>query len=49
MSEAALRSLELAREKALERQQTCAFCGKDCQNADHLFMHIVLRHPKEEK
>jgi len=48
MSQAAYEALEKVRQELLERQQVCAYCDKVCKNADHLFIHIVLRHKSHE-
>jgi hypothetical protein len=31
-------------QKLLEEQRVCAWCLKRCENADHLFAHIIMRH-----
>jgi hypothetical protein len=38
--------LQKARLAALEAQRVCSRCGQECDNADHLYVHIVLRHMK---
>jgi len=44
VSQKAYDELEKIRREALEKQQVCSYCGKTCANADHLFLHILLRH-----
>lgn len=45
MSQKAHDELQRIREEALHRQVLCAWCGKLCKHADHLFIHILLNHP----
>lgn len=43
-------SLAAVRKAVLEQQafqRVCAWCGKDCQDADWLYFHLILRHPQE--
>ena len=44
MSQQALEELERVRKELLEKQQVCGWCGKKCQDSNHLYLHIVLRH-----
>lgn len=44
MSAEMLAAYRAAREALLEAQRDCAYCGKRCEDADHLYMHIVIRH-----
>jgi hypothetical protein len=44
MSEKALTELEAIRQELLEKQTKCAWCEMICKNADHLYMHIMLKH-----
>ena len=44
MSEQALAALKAVREAVLSSKVVCAYCDKVCQDADHLYVHIVLRH-----
>ena len=44
MSEGIYKELEKIKAKALENQQKCTWCDKICKNADHLVIHIWLRH-----
>lgn len=36
--------LAAVRRRVLASQRTCAACGKRCEDADHLYLHLVLRH-----
>lgn len=44
MSQAAYDELQRIRREAIEKQTCCSYCDKVCQNADHLYLHIILRH-----
>lgn len=49
MSETLRELLLRERNELIEQQRVCAWCGKDCEDADWLFCHILLRHPKEAR
>jgi hypothetical protein len=46
MSQQAAEELRRIRLEMLESQRVCNWCGQRCDSADHLYIHIVLRHMK---
>jgi hypothetical protein len=48
MSDKAKEEFDKVRDEILKRQTKCSWCEKICDNANHLYIHIILRHKQEE-
>jgi hypothetical protein len=48
VSEEALTLIEAVRREMMELPVQCSWCERDkvCKNADHLFAHVLMRHPE---
>lgn len=46
MSQEAYEAVERAHREVILAERVCSWCDKRCESADHLYIHILMRHPK---